>query len=545
MRQLACAARARLARGGRGGALRGDLRRAAWGARARRHGRAARRRPRLPAGQGGPPRGRERHAWPPLQCMQRSLMPGALCALRHGCNIAPRWVPGSTECAAGASYGRAGAPGTAPADPHTCRVPCMAAPSAAAPPRRGASAAAALRPHGAAPPRIPGPLRAPPPAWHRAARPPVPAPAASRPRSAAPAPLPHPARAAALSGRSPHPARWSLPAAGLLGMRRTRGRHNVYCPRGAHPAAGPLSEGGHALQPARPPPPGHAQDGRARMASARGRPRDARRPSWSCAAEREHSLSSSRNTTGALRPGGASKACRGRSHRAGLGGIGKRSCGAEHTSSRLTLGSARAFATSRRSCYQCRMGARSCLLAEKPSAIRRQGARLQARMQDVRLPAAGPAFQALQRGLRRQARSGRPCAACSACSLGCTCGVRLRAPHSACCARGGAVHARPLAPVAACVMPDRCTWRDHTCPLTITRQPVQRGGCSSAARPARGACCGCRTAHSVQPAQAHACAHWLSGQHAALHRGPFPRERPAPGRLMAQPPQAPRRAARG
>ena len=236
MRQLACVARARLARGGRSGALRGALRRAAWGARARRHGRAARRRPRLPAGQGGPPRGRERHAWPPLQCMQRSLMPGALCALRHGCNIAPRWVPGSTGGAAGASYGRAGAPGTAPADPRTCRVPCMAAPSAAAPPRRGASAAAALRPHGAAPPRIPGPLRAPPPAWHRAARPPVSAPAASRPRSAAPAPLPHPARAAALSGRSPHPARWSLPAAGLSGMRRTRGRHNVYCPRAAHPA---------------------------------------------------------------------------------------------------------------------------------------------------------------------------------------------------------------------------------------------------------------------------------------------------------------------
>jgi len=343
-----------------------------------------------------------------------------------------------------------------------------------------------------------------------------------------------------LSARGASRPRWSAvhasaPSVSLGGANGSRGG----C------AAGPLSEGGHALQPARPPPPGHAQDGRARMASARGRPRDARRPSWSCAAEREHSLSSSRNTTGALRPGGASKACRGRSHRAGLGGIGKRSCGAEHTSSRLTLGSARAFATSRRSCYQCRMGARSCLLAEKPSAIRRQGARLQARMQDVRLPAAGPAFQALQRGLRRQARSGRPCAACSACSLGCTCGVRLRAPHSACCARGGAVHARPLAPVAACVMPDRCTWRDHTCPLTITRQPVQRGGCSSAARPARGACCGCRTAHSVQPAQAHACAHWLSGQHAALHRGPFPRERPAPGRLMAQPPQAPRRAARG
>ncbi len=179
-----------------------------------------------------------------------------------------------------------------------------------------------------------------------------------------------------------------------------------------------------------------------------------------------------------------------------------------HMSNRLTLGSACAFATSRRSCYQCSMGARSCLLAEKPSAIRRQGARLQARMQDVCLPAAGPAFQALQRGLRRQARSGRPCAACSACSLGCTCGVRLRAPHGACCARGGAVHARPLAPVAACVMPNRCTWRDHTCPLTLTRQPMQRGGCSSAARPARGACCGCRTAHSVLPAPAHACAHW-------------------------------------
>jgi hypothetical protein len=258
-------------------------------------------------------------------------------------------------CSRGVTWESLGARDCELVDPRTCRVPGMALPSTAALPHPGASAAAALQPDGAAPPRVPVPLRAPPPSRRRAVRPPAPAPAASGPRPAAPAHPPHPARAAAVPGRSPHPARRCLPAAALSGVRRTPGRRSACCPRARHPAlvGRPCTHrrrrSGWAARPLRA---AAARPGRRPRAGTRCSRRGRRRRDMRRTGERARPLrvsgrgprdgppgaarrsASTAGTADAtpqvlLQPGGALRACRSRSLRAGLGGTGESSCSAE------------------------------------------------------------------------------------------------------------------------------------------------------------------------------------------------------------------------